>query len=126
MTSFTRPSKRGSTLNFKNGLLKNGSGLGSGSTLGNGKNGVIRDGSGLGSGRALGNVKNGVIRDGSSTGSGRALGSAKNGAIYNGSSLGAGKKIGSVSDILKKVKGLDNVDDATAVALYHFLVKEIF
>jgi hypothetical protein len=86
MTSFTKPSKRSGVMNFKNGLLKNGSSIGSG--------------------RALGNVKNGVIKD--------------------GSSLGAGKKIGSVSDILRKVKGLDDVDDATAVALYHFLVKDIF
>ena len=38
------------------------------------KDGVIRDGSSPGSGRPLGNIKDGVVRDGSSPGSGRTIG----------------------------------------------------
>ena len=36
--------------------------------MANFKDGVIRDGSSIGSGKSLGNIKDGVIRDGSSKG----------------------------------------------------------
>jgi len=109
--------------NFKDGVIRDGSSIGSGRALGNIKDGVIRDGSSLGSGRALGNVKDGIIRDGSSRSSGRALFNVKGDVVRNGSSLGSGNMIGKVGDY--SIKGMERELDADIVAAYHFLVKKI-
>ena len=72
------------------------------------------------------NIKDGVIRNGSSIGSGSAIGNVKNGVIRksSSSSAGSGNSIGKVKDYT--IKGADYVDEATMVACYHFLIKEIF
>ena len=72
------------------------------------KNGVIRksSSSSLGTGSVLGNVKNGVVKKSSS------------------SSLGTGSTIGKVKDF--SMKGGEYMDEASAVACYHFLIKNIF
>jgi hypothetical protein len=112
-----------SMANFKDGVVRDGSFIGSGRGLGNIKDGVIRDGSSAGSGRALGNVKDGVIRDGSSRGSGRALFNVKGDFVRNGSSSGSGTTIGKISEY--NIKGMERELDADIVATYHFLIKKI-
>ena len=96
--------------------------------MANYKNGVIRDGSMPGSGRSIGNVKNGVIRMSPSptVGSGKCLGNVKNGVIRKSvsPSLGSGSTVGKVRDF--SIKGGGDMDDAIAVACYHFLIKDIF
>ena len=74
----------------------------------------------------MANFKNGVVRDGSSTGSGRVLGNIKNGVVKKStsSSLGSGSTIGKVKDF--SMKGGEYMDEASAVACYHFLIKNIF
>ena len=74
----------------------------------------------------MANYKDGIIRDGSSPGSGRCLGNVKNGIIREGFSpnLGSGSNVGKVRDF--SIKGGDKMDEATAVACYHFLIKKIF
>ena len=72
----------------------------------------------------MANFKNGVIKDGSSPGSGRALGNVKNGVVKNGSSPGSGSTIGKVRDY--SIKGSEYLDDTTAVAIYHFLIRRVF
>jgi len=91
--------------------------------MANYRDGVIRDGSSIGSGRALGNVKDGVIRDGSSRGSGRALFNVKGDYVRNGSSQGSGSQIGKVKDY--NIKGMERELDEQIVAAYHFLIKKI-
>ena len=94
--------------NLKKDVYRNGSSEGSGTVLGNIKNGVVRKGSGsiVGSGSVLGNIKNGIVRKGS------------------GSIAGHGSNIGKTKDYA--FKGSSSVGEAEAVALYHFLEKEIF
>ena len=96
--------------------------------MANFKDGVIRNGSSPGSGSPVGNVKNGVIRKGGSgsAGGGTAVGNVKNGYVYKGGSgsAGGGSKIGRVKDY--SMRGSDYMDEATAVACYHFLIKNIF
>ena len=46
--------------------------------MANFKDGVIRDGSSVGSGRAIGNVKDGIVRNGSSLGGGSTVGKVSN------------------------------------------------
>ena len=82
--------------NFRDGVVRNGSSIGSGSAIGNIRDGVVRDGQSRGSGRALGNVRDGVVRDGQSRGSGRALFNIKDGVVRNGQSGGSGSTIGKV------------------------------
>lgn len=109
--------------NFRGGVIRDGTSVGSGNALGNIKDGVIRDGSSVGSGKALGNVKDGIIRDGSSKGGGRALLNVKGDTVRNGSSLASGSPIGKVKDF--SIKGMERELDADIVATYHFLVKKI-
>ena len=96
--------------------------------MANYKDGIIRDGSSPGSGKCLGNVKNGIIREGFSPnlGSGKCLGNVKNGVVRESFSpnLGSGSNVGKVRDF--SIKGGDKMDEATAVACYHFLIKKIF
>lgn len=115
--------------NFKDGIIRDRSSIGSGNVLGNIKGGIIRKGSGsVGSGSIVGNVKDGVIREGSSSnpGSGNVIGSVKNGDVYKGtgSSAGSGSKIGKVKDF--SITGMEREKDEDMVAAYHFLVKKIF
>jgi hypothetical protein len=112
-----------SMANFKDGVVRDGSSIGSGKAMGNIKDGIIRDGSSKGSGRALGNVKDGIIRDGSSKGSGKVLFNVKGDVVKNGSSLGAGRTIGKAIDF--SIKGMERELNAEIVASYHFLVKKI-
>ena len=109
--------------NFKDGVIRDGTSVGSGHALGNIKDGVIRNGTSAGSGSALGNVKDGVIRDGSSKGSGRAILNVKGDTVRNGSSVGSGSAIGKVNDFT--IKGMERELDAEIVAAHHFLVKKI-
>ena len=110
---------------FKNGVIKDG-----GRVIGNVKNDVIREGSSSspGSGRVIGNVKNDVIREGSSSspGSGRVIGNVKGGVVRRGSSssAGSGSTVGKTRDY--SIKGANYVDEAIAVACYHFLIRRIF
>jgi hypothetical protein len=96
--------------------------------MGNLKKDVYRNGSSEGSGSVVGNIKNGVVRKGSSSslGSGSVVGNIKNGVVKKGSSssLGSGSTIGKTKDYA--FKGSSSVGEAEAVALYHFLEKEIF
>jgi hypothetical protein len=115
--------RRSAMSNFKDGVVRDGSSIGSGHALGNIKDGVIRDGSSSGSGKALGNVKDGVVRDGSSKGSGRALFNVKDGVVRDGSSLGSGRSIGKVSEFT--IKGMERELDGEIVAAHHFLIKKI-
>ena len=111
-------------IDLKNGVLRDGR------IIGNIKNGVIRKSSSSspGAGTILGNVKNCIIRRGSSSsiGSGAVIGNVKAGVIRKGSSssLGSGTTIGKVNDI--EIKGISAVAESEAVAMYHFLVEEIF
>lgn len=109
--------------NFKNGVIRDGSSIGSGRSLGNIKDGIVRDGSSKGAGRALGNVKNGIVRDGSSPGSGKALFNVKGDIVKNGSSPGAGSTLGKIKDY--NIKGMERELDEEIVAAFHFLVKKI-
>ncbi len=43
--------------NYKDGKIRDGSSIGSGSSIGNIKDGKIRDGGSLGAGKTLGNIK---------------------------------------------------------------------
>ena len=112
--------------NYKDGIIRDGRSIGSGSILGNVKGGLIRKGnsSSLGSGSIVGNVKDGLIREGSSSslGSGSIIGNIKNGDVYKGSSssLGSGSKIGKVKDFT--IPGMEREHDAEIVAAYHFLL----
>ena len=74
----------------------------------------------------MGNLKKDVYRNGSSEGSGSVLGNIKNGVVRKGSSstAGNGSNIGKTKDYA--FKGSSSVGEAEAVALYHFLEKEIF
>ena len=74
----------------------------------------------------MGNLKKDVYRNGSSEGSGSVVGNIKNGVVKKGSSssLGSGSTIGKTKDYA--FKGSSSVGEAEAVALYHFLEKEIF
>ena len=74
----------------------------------------------------MGNLKNDIYRNGSSEGSGTVLGNIKNGVVRKGgsSSAGNGTTIGKTKDYA--FKGSATVGEAEAVALYHFLEKEIF
>jgi len=72
----------------------------------------------------MANFKNGTIRDGSSPGHGRALGNVKGGTVRDGSSPGHGSTKGKVKDY--KIKGGEYMDDALAVAVYHFLIRRVF
>jgi hypothetical protein len=112
-----------SMANFKDGVVRDGSSIGTGKAMGNIKDGIIRDGSSKGSGRALGNVKDGIIRDGSSKGSGKVQFNVKGDIVKNGSSLGAGRTIGKAIDFW--IKGMERELEAEMVAAYHFLVKKI-
>lgn len=111
-------------VNFKDGVIRDGSSVGSGNALGNIKDGVIRSGASKGSGNALGNIKDGIIRNGSTKGSGNALFNVKGDVVRNGSSLGSGNIIGKVGDY--SIKGMERELDAEIVAAYHFLVKRSF
>ena len=116
--------------NFKDGIIRSGRPIGSGSILGNIKGGIIRQGSSssLGSGKIVGNVKDGVIREGTSSGlgSGKVIGNVKNGYVYKGSSssAGSGTKVGQVKDFT--ITGMEREKDEDMVAAYHFLVKKFF
>ena len=96
--------------------------------MGNLKKDVYRNGSSEGSGTVLGNIKNGVVRKGNSSnaGNGSVIGNIKNGIVRKGSSsnAGNGSNIGKTKDYA--FKGSSSVGEAEAVALYHFLEKEIF
>ena len=111
-------------IELKYGVLRDGK------VLGNIKNGVVRQGTSTnpGGGKAIGNVKEGVIREGTSTnaGSGKAVGKVKDGIVRKGTSTlaGGGSRIGKVKDY--DYKGYDSVSEGDAVAIYHFLIKEIF
>ena len=48
----------------------------------------------------------------------------KDGVIRNGSSPGSGTTIGKVRNY--SIKGGEKMDETSAVAVYHFLVKNIF
>tara|TARA_B110000971_G_scaffold204606_1_gene226275 strand:+ start:110 stop:334 length:225 start_codon:yes stop_codon:yes gene_type:complete len=74
----------------------------------------------------MGNLKKDVYRNGSSEGSGSVVGNIKNGVVRKGSSpsLGSGSTIGKTKDYA--FKGSSSAGEAEAVALYHFLEKEIF
>ena len=74
----------------------------------------------------MGNLKKDVYRNGSSEGSGSVLGNIKNGVVRKGSGsvVGSGSNIGKTKDYA--FKGSSSVGEAEAVALYHFLEKEIF
>ena len=65
-----------------------------------------------------------MIKDFCSVGTGRALGNVKNGVIKNGSSVGTGSTVGKVRNYT--IKGGEYLDETTAVACYHFLIKKIF
>ena|SRR5690348_10719773 len=104
--------------NFKDGVIRDGSSVGSGKALGNIKDGIIRDGSSKGSGKALGNATDGVVRDGSSKGSGRVLLEVKGDLVKS-----SGRSVGKLSDF--SIKGMERELDAEIVAVYHFLVKKI-
>ena len=90
------------------------------------KDGIIRDGSSIGSGSVLGNIKGGIIRKGSSStpGYGNAIGNVKNDYVYKGSSTSAGygTKVGQVKDFT--IRGMEREKDEDMVACYHFLVKK--
>ena len=96
--------------------------------MGNLKKDVYRNGSSEGSGTVLGNIKNGVIRKGSVSvaGHGSVVGNIKNDVVRKGSVsvAGHGSNIGKTKDYA--FKGSSSVGEAEAVALYHFLEKEIF
>ena len=74
----------------------------------------------------MANLKNDIYRNGSSEGSGTVLGNIKNGVVRKGSSssAGSGSTIGKTRDY--EFKGSSSIEEAEAVALYHFLEKEIF
>ena len=74
----------------------------------------------------MGNLRKDIYRNGSSEGSGTALGNIKNGVIRKGgsSAAGNGTTIGKTKDYA--FKGSSSIGEAEAVALYHFLEKEIF
>ena len=110
-------------INYKDGIVRDGSSIGSGKILGNFKDGIIRDGQSRGSGRILGNIKDGVIRDGQSLGAGKPLLNIKDGIVRDGQTPGAGRTIGKVSQFT--VKGIEREHDATIVAVYHFFVKKL-
>ena len=105
--------------NYRDGVVRDGSSIGSGSSIGNIKNGVIKNGSSRGSGSPLGNVKGGVIKNGSSRGSGSVILNVKNGKVRDGSSLGSGSIVGKVKDF--KIKGADSLPEDEVVALYNLL-----
>ena len=96
--------------------------------MGNLKKDIYRNGSSEGSGTVLGNIKNGVVRKGNSSiaGYGSVVGNIKNGVVRKGgsSSAGNGTTIGKTKDYA--FKGSSSIGEAEAVALYHFLEKEIF
>ena len=96
--------------------------------MGNLRKDIYRNGSSEGSGTVLGNIKNGVIRKGGSSaaGNGSIVGNIKNGVIRKGgsSAAGNGTTIGKTKDYA--FKGSSSIGEAEAVALYHFLEKEIF
>ena len=96
--------------------------------MGNLKKDVYRNGSSEGSGTVLGNIKNGVVRKGNSSnaGYGSVVGNIKNGIVRKGNSsnAGYGSNIGKTKDYA--FKGSSSIGEAEAVALYHFLEKEIF
>lgn len=89
-------------MNYKDGIIRNGSGVGLCSAIGNVKDGIIRAGTGLGLGTTIGNVKDGIVR--------------------NGSGLGLGSIKGKVSNF--SIKGMEREKDDEIVAAYHFLVKK--
>lgn len=117
------------TANYKDGIIRDGSSVGSGSVLGNLKDGVIRKGNSPypGNGDAQGNVKNDVIRKGNSPypGNGDAILNIKGGVVRAGTSPypGNGDQKGAVTDF--SIKGMDRELDSEMVAAYHFLVKKI-
>ena len=122
----------GKHYNFKEGIIRESSGLGIGSgvPIGNVKRYVIYQGSSYnpGNGKRLGNVKDGVIREGqySTPGNGHPIGNVKNGNVYSGNSstAGNGHKIGKVDDFT--IPGMEHERDDLIVAAWHFLVKKIF
>ena len=109
--------------NFKDGLIRDGIGIGTGKTLGNVKDNIIRNGNGMpGTGSAVGNVKDGVIRSGlGSVGNGTPILNVQNRIVRTGS--GSGNIIGKVKDF--SIKGMERELDSVMVASYHFLVKKI-
>jgi hypothetical protein len=109
--------------NFKDGIIREGSSIGSGSALGNIKDHIVRSGGYLGGGSAVGNIKDGIIREGGYAGGGKAIFNVKDGIVRDGGYLGGGKQIGKVSDY--KIIGMERELDADIVAAYHFFVKKI-
>ena len=72
----------------------------------------------------MGNLKKDVYRNGSSEGSGSVVGNIKNGVVRKGPNSTGGTVVGNTKDYA--FKGSSSVGEAEAVALYHFLEKEIF
>jgi len=111
-------------IELKKGILRDGG------IVGNINNGVIRKGgsSNPGGGTVLGNVKDCIVRRGSASnpGGGTVIGNVKAGVIRKGSasSPGSGSTIGKVKDI--EFKGSSDVAESEAVAMYHFLIKNVF
>ena len=94
--------------------------------MGNLRKDIYRNGSSDGSGSVVGNIKNGIVRKGgNSGGGGSVVGNVKDGIVRKGgNSGGGGSTIGKTKDYA--FKGSATVGEAEAVALYHFLEKEIF
>ena len=93
--------------------------------MGNLRKDIYRNGSSDGSGSVVGNIKNGIVRKGgNSGGGGSVVGNIKNGIVRKGGNSGGGGSVGKTKDYA--FKGSATVGEAEAVALYHFLEKEIF
>ena len=66
------------------------------------------------------------IYKGNSTNSSQIVGTVKDGKIHKGNSTNSSQIVGSVANIKREIKDSNSVDDATIVAAYHFLIKNIF
>ena len=71
--------------------------------MANFKNGVFRNGSSLGSGSAIGNIKNGIVRNGSSLGSGSTIGKAKDYSIKGAEYMDEAAKVACYHFLVKKI-----------------------